>query len=82
MPRYFFDLLCREMDIPDIKGVVLRDADQAYDAAKATALDLMQANAASKIQWLACHFAVRDDSGDVVLEFPFSETVEAPPKTN
>lgn len=61
---------------------MLRDADQAFDAAKATALDLMRENAGTGVQWLSCRFEVRDSAGTMAFEFPFSEAVEVPPKAN
>ena len=42
MPRYFFHLRCTEKDVPDMAGADLRDPDQAWEAARATARDLME----------------------------------------
>jgi len=42
MPRYFFHLICETRGVPDAAGADLRDADEAWEAARATARDLMQ----------------------------------------
>jgi hypothetical protein len=34
------------------------------------------------VNWLACHFEVVDDSGEIVFELPFSEVVDLRPKLN
>ena len=42
MPRYFFHLHCNDKVVLDPSGSELRDPDQAWEAARMTALDLMQ----------------------------------------
>jgi hypothetical protein len=73
--RYFFDLRCDSGESLDFSGADLRDADQAWEAARAAALDLMQSES-DRVNWLACRFEVTDHAGETVFEFPFSEAVE------
>ena len=40
------------------------------------ALDAMSVDAGGPVNWHACHVEVRDAGGEIVLEFPFLETVE------
>jgi uncharacterized protein DUF6894 len=75
MPRYLFHL-CRDgVRFPDSKGQQLDDADQAWEAAKATALGLMNAEANGTAVWSASHFEVTNEQNEVVFEFPFTEAV-------
>ena len=82
MARYFFHLRCRESDVTDSVGADLRDPDQAWEAASATARDLMEAQPDPNVNWLGCHFEVVDEAGEIVFELPFSEVVELRPKPN
>jgi len=82
MARYFFHLRCQESDVVDPTGADLRDPDQAWEAARATARDLMEAQSDASVNWLACHFEVVDETGEIVFELPFSEVVELRPKPN
>ncbi len=79
MPRYFFHLRCEGSDVLDPSGADLRDPDQAWEAARATARDLMEGQPDAEVRWLACHFEVTDDTGEIVFELPFSEAVELRP---
>ena len=82
MPRYFFHLRCEGKEVPDPAGADLRDPDQAWEAAQATARDLMQAPSDADVNWMACHFEVVDAAGEIVFELPFAEAVELKPKPN
>ncbi len=82
MARYFFHLRCQDKDVLDPSGADLRDPDQAWEAARATARDLMEGQPDANVNWLACHFEVVDDSGEIVFELPFSEVVDLRPKLN
>jgi len=75
MPRYYFHLHSRDAAVPDPTGAALRDPDEAWEAARAMARNLM-ASPAEGVNWLACWFEVKDEAGAVVLEFPFSEAVD------
>ena len=82
MPRYFFHLRCQGKEVPDPSGADLRDPDQAWEAAHATARDLMQSEPNAAVNWFACHFEVTDEAGEIVFELPFSEVVEVRSKPN
>ncbi len=82
MARYFFHLRCPDKDVLDPSGADLRDPDQAWEAARATARDLIEGPPDADVNWLACHFEVVDDSGEIVFELPFSEVVDLRPKLN
>jgi hypothetical protein len=76
MPRYFFHLRCREKTVSDPSGADLLDPDQAWEAARSTARQLMKTEAAPDMHWLSCHFEVVDEVGETVFELPFAEVVE------
>jgi hypothetical protein len=76
MPRYFFHLHCGSEAVLDPSGTDLRDADQAWEAARVTALDLMQTQMNADVNWLTCRFEVADAAGEIVFELPFTEAVE------
>jgi hypothetical protein len=82
MARYFFHLRCRESDVTDSVGADLHDPDQAWEAARTTARDLMEAEPDADVNWLGCHFEVVDEAGEIVFELPFSEGLELRPKPN
>ena len=81
MSRYVFHLRCHESDVLDPTGADLHDPDQAWEAARATARDLMEAQPDADVNWLGCCFEVVD-AGEIVFELPFSEVVEIRPKPN
>src|SRR5215217_8257498 len=60
MPRYFFHLRCAGKDIPDSAGADLRDPDQAWEAARTTARDLIEVQLQADVNWLTCRFEVTD----------------------
>lgn len=74
MPRYFFNTRIGDDTIPDVEGEELRDADHAWNVARAMIVDLLQ-DQADRPNLLAASLVVTDQKGDVVLEFPFSEAL-------
>ena len=82
MPRYLFHLRCDGKDVPDIAGADLRDPDQAWEAARATARDLMETQVDADVNWLTCRFDVTDEAGEIVFELPFAECVEVKGEPN
>ena len=75
MPRYFFNTRIGDDIIPDVDGEELRDADHAWQVAKAMIEELLQEEG-DQPKLLAASLVVTDQRGDVVLEFPFSEAVQ------
>jgi hypothetical protein len=82
MPRYFFHLVLDGTTLPDPEGQELRDADEAWDAARAAAINLMDTSFERAVNWLNCLFEVRDEAGEVVLELPFREAVTSKEQPN
>jgi hypothetical protein len=82
MPRYFFHLRCAENEVLDSSGADLRDPDQAWEAAQATARELMESEPQAAVNWFGCHFEVTDEAGQIVFELPFTEVVGVMPKPN
>ena len=82
MPRYYFHLRCPDADVLDPSGADLRDPDQAWEAARATARDLMQQQPEAAVNWAGCMFEVANEQGEIVFELPFAEVIEVPPKLN
>ncbi len=82
MPRYFFKLQLEEETIPDLEGQEFRDADEAWEATRAMARNLMATEFSRPVNWTICHFEVSDEAGEVILEFPFLEAVEFPQQSN
>jgi hypothetical protein len=79
MPRYFFNTRIGDDIIPDVEGEELRDADHAFEVAKAMIEELLQ-DGGDHPRLLAASLVVTDQGGDVVLEFPFSEAVLVEPE--
>jgi hypothetical protein len=75
MPRYFFHLRCATKRVADQSGADLCDPDEAWEAARATARDLMQSQSHAGVNWLTCSFEVTDSAGEIVFELPFTEVV-------
>lgn len=82
MPRYFFHLRCPGNEVRDPSGADLSDPDQAWEAARATARDLVETESQAAVDWLTCCFEVTDRAGEIVFELPFSEVVDFRPKPN
>jgi hypothetical protein len=76
MPRYFFNVHVGDDVISDPEGQNLRDADQAWEVARAMAHGLMNTKFERPVDWTASHIVVRDDLDEVVLEFPFVEAIQ------
>ena len=79
MPRYFFNTRIGDDIIPDVEGEELRDADHAWQVAKAMIEELLE-DQGDDPKLLAATLVVTDQRGDVVLEFPFSEAVVVEPE--
>jgi len=82
MPRYFFHLRQGDEMLQDLEGQELRDADEAWAAAKAAAASLMKNKFERPVNWAEMAFEVQDESGEIVLEFPCLEAVELKPQLN
>jgi hypothetical protein len=80
MPRYFFNTRIGDDTIPDVEGEELRDADHAWQVAKAMIVDILQ-DQGDHPNLLIAALVVTDQKGDIVLEFPFSEALIAEPET-
>ncbi len=76
IPLYFFHLRCHGRAVEDSTGASLRDPDQAWEAARAIARELMEGKAEAQAELLSCHFEVTDGTGEIVFEFPFTEAVK------
>ena len=74
MPRYFFNTRIGDELIVDPDGEQLRDADRAWEIARAMILELLRSEGASQTL-LSAVIEVMDDDGEVVLEFPFTEAI-------
>jgi uncharacterized protein DUF6894 len=74
MPRYFFNTRIGDDTIPDVEGEELRDADHAWEVAKAMIVELLEEQTEYP-NILTASLVVTDQKGDIVLEFPFAEAV-------
>ncbi|HEY8337887.1 MAG TPA: hypothetical protein VIQ05_29165 [Tardiphaga sp.] len=74
MPRYFFNTRLGDDLVPDPEGELLRDPDQAWEVARAMIRELLHTEA-TDAKLLNATLEVTDDSGEIVLEFPFSEAL-------
>ncbi|NBJ11253.1 DUF6894 family protein [Microvirga arsenatis] len=75
MPRYFFNVHIGTDALPDPEGQDLRDADQAWEVARAMAQNLMGTEFDQPINWASAHIEVKDDLDEIVMEFPFLEAI-------
>jgi hypothetical protein len=75
MPRYFFNVHIGTDALADPEGQDLRNADQAWEVAKVMARNLMNTEFEQPINWASSHIEVKDDVGEIVLEFPFLEAI-------
>ena len=64
--------------IADAKGEVLRDADQAWEVARALIMDLLKEKP-EHLLLLTASLEVTGEDGEIVLEFPFAEAMCEPP---
>jgi len=74
MPRYFFNTRIGEELISDPEGEELRDADRAWEIARAMIRELLKIEGADG-GLLNAVLEVTDDTGEIVLEFPFTEAI-------
>ena len=78
MPRYFFNTRIGDDLIPDTEGAELRDPDHAWEVARTMIRELLR-DQSGLPNLAAAALVVTDAQGEVVLEFPFSEALIAPP---
>jgi len=78
MPRYFFNTRIGDDTIPDVEGEELRDADHAWEVARTMIQEILR-DQRGPPNLLAASLEVTNEDGDVVLAFPFSEALMAPP---
>ena len=78
MPRYFFNTRIGDDLIPDPDGVELRDPDQAWEMARTMIQEILR-DQRDQPNLLAASLEVTDERGEIVLEFPFTEALVAPP---
>jgi hypothetical protein len=76
MPRYHFHVSLEGTLLRDPEGRELPDADAAWEHARMAAVDLMQTDFGQPVNWAWSHFEVTDETGQIVLEFPFTEAME------
>jgi hypothetical protein len=74
MPRYFFNTRIGDELIDDPEGEELRNADRAWEVARAMILELLKSEGAEGAL-LEAVIEVTDDEGEIVLEFPFTEAL-------
>ena len=74
MPRYYFHTRIGNDLIADPEGAELRDPDQAWEAARKMIGELI-ADPEIGSNLLRAQIEVTDASGELILEFPFSEAV-------
>ena len=74
MPRYFFNTRIGDELIADPEGEDLRNADRAWEIARAMIRELLKTEGAEG-GLLNAVLEVTDDEGEIVLEFPFAEAI-------
>jgi hypothetical protein len=74
MPRYFFNTRIGDELIADPEGEDLRNADRAWEVARAMIRELLKTEGVQGAL-LNAILEVTDDEGEIVLEFPFSEAI-------
>jgi hypothetical protein len=74
MPRYFFNTRIGDELISDPEGEELRNPDRAWEVARAMIQELLKTEGA-QAGLLNAILEVRDDEGEIVLEFPFAEAI-------
>ena len=74
MPRYFFNTRIGDELIADPEGEVLPDPDRAWEVARAMIGELLKTEG-TEGGLLGAVLEVTDDEGEIVLEFPFTETL-------
>ncbi len=77
--RYFMNLRYRDHLYEDEEGDELPDSAAAKAHAIETARDLIATGRLTTIRnWYDCTFEITDETGRMVLEVPFSETITGP----
>ncbi|MGC2808808.1 MAG: hypothetical protein WA303_00370 [Bradyrhizobium sp.] len=74
MPRYFFNTRIGDELIADPEGEELRNADRAWEVARAMIRELLRTED-TRGGLLNAVLEVTDDEGEIVLEFPFAEAM-------
>ncbi len=74
MPRYFFNTQIGDELIADPEGEELRNADRAWEVARAMIRELLRTED-TRGGLLNAVLEVTDDEGEIVLEFPFAEAM-------
>ena len=74
MPRYFFNTRIGDELISDPEGEELRNPDRAWEVARAMIRELLKTEGAGG-SLLQAVLEVTDDTGEIVLEFPFAEAI-------
>jgi hypothetical protein len=74
MPRYYFHTRIGDELIADPEGEELRNADRAWEMARAMILELLRSEGTDE-RLLNATVEVTDDDGEIVLEFPFAEAL-------
>jgi len=74
MPRYYFNTRIGDELVSDTDGEMLRNPDRAWEVARDMIRELLRTEGTHSAL-LSAVIEVTDDSGDVVLEFPFSEAL-------
>jgi hypothetical protein len=74
MPRYFFNTRIGEELISDPEGEELRDPGRAWEVARLMIRQLLETEGVES-GLLKAILEVRDDDGEIVLEFPFAEAI-------
>ena len=74
MPRYFFNTRIGEELVSDPEGEDLRDPDRAWEVARAMIRELLKSEGTDG-GLLNAVLEVTDDTGEIVLEFPFTEAI-------
>ena len=74
MPRYFFNTRIGDELIADPEGEELRNADRAWEVARAMIRELLKTED-TRGGLLNAVLEVTDDEGEIVLEFPFTEAI-------
>ena len=74
MPRYYFNTRIGDELVSDPEGEELRNADRAWEVARAMIRELLKTEGAERAL-LNATIEVTDDAGEIVLEFPFTEAI-------
>jgi hypothetical protein len=74
MPRYYFNTRIGDELVSDTDGEVLRNPDRAWEVARDMIRELLRTEGTHTVL-LSAVIEVTDETGDVVLEFPFSEAL-------